>query len=194
VSVVGFGVLCTRVLGVPVPLHRDFDEVNLRSGPVDALGGPLQGRVLWVRLVGAGGVVLVAQDVAPRAIQVPSVSVEYADATAVADVRRRALAGTLRLEVETADEPVRRYVVPLPAATGNRWTQVICVRRAARPPARSGPIAAPGSEPPTRPRAAPAAWPGGTNPGGRPGVGPRARGSRARIDSRRLPPHTRVTH
>jgi uncharacterized protein YqjF (DUF2071 family) len=29
-SVVGFRFLRTRVLGVPVPLHRDFDEVNLR--------------------------------------------------------------------------------------------------------------------------------------------------------------------
>src|SRR5688572_22928209 len=30
VSVVGFRFLDTRVLGVPVPGHRDFDEVNLR--------------------------------------------------------------------------------------------------------------------------------------------------------------------
>jgi uncharacterized protein YqjF (DUF2071 family) len=30
VSVVGFRFLGTRVLGIPVPLHRDFDEVNLR--------------------------------------------------------------------------------------------------------------------------------------------------------------------
>jgi uncharacterized protein YqjF (DUF2071 family) len=30
VSVVGFRFLNTRVLGVPVPRHRDFDEVNLR--------------------------------------------------------------------------------------------------------------------------------------------------------------------
>ena len=30
VSVVGFRFLDTRVLGVPVPLHRNFDEVNLR--------------------------------------------------------------------------------------------------------------------------------------------------------------------
>ena len=29
-SVVGFRFLGTRVLGVPVPFHRDFDEVNLR--------------------------------------------------------------------------------------------------------------------------------------------------------------------
>ena len=30
VSMVGFQFLDTRVLGVPIPLHRDFDEVNLR--------------------------------------------------------------------------------------------------------------------------------------------------------------------
>ena len=30
VSVVGFRFLDTRVRGVPVPLHRNFDEVNLR--------------------------------------------------------------------------------------------------------------------------------------------------------------------
>ncbi len=30
VSVVGFLFLNTRVLGVPIPLHRDFEEVNLR--------------------------------------------------------------------------------------------------------------------------------------------------------------------
>lgn len=30
VSVVGFQFLDTRVLGLPIPLHRDFDEVNLR--------------------------------------------------------------------------------------------------------------------------------------------------------------------
>ena len=29
-SVVGFRFVDTRVLGVPIPLHRDFDEVNLR--------------------------------------------------------------------------------------------------------------------------------------------------------------------
>ena len=30
VSVVGFRFLDTRVLGIPIPFHRDFDEVNLR--------------------------------------------------------------------------------------------------------------------------------------------------------------------
>ena len=30
VSVVGFQVLNTRVFGIPIPLHRDFEEVNLR--------------------------------------------------------------------------------------------------------------------------------------------------------------------
>src|SRR2546422_5036260 len=30
VSIVGFLFLDTRLLGVPIPLHRDFEEVNLR--------------------------------------------------------------------------------------------------------------------------------------------------------------------
>ena len=30
VSVVGFRFLDTRVVGVPIPFHRNFDEVNLR--------------------------------------------------------------------------------------------------------------------------------------------------------------------
>ena len=30
VSVVGFRFLDTRVFGIPIPLHRDFDEINLR--------------------------------------------------------------------------------------------------------------------------------------------------------------------
>src|SRR5918996_5117390 len=30
VSVVGFRFLRTRVLGLPIPFHRDFEEVNLR--------------------------------------------------------------------------------------------------------------------------------------------------------------------
>src|SRR2546423_10393007 len=30
VSVVGFRFLDTRLLGLPIPAHRDFDEVNLR--------------------------------------------------------------------------------------------------------------------------------------------------------------------
>src|SRR5262245_50304178 len=30
VSIVGFRFCDTRLLGIPVPLHRDFDEVNLR--------------------------------------------------------------------------------------------------------------------------------------------------------------------
>src|SRR5207248_7125772 len=30
VSIVGFLFLDTRLLGLPIPLHRDFEEVNLR--------------------------------------------------------------------------------------------------------------------------------------------------------------------
>lgn len=57
VSVVGFRFLNTRVLGMPVPLHRNFDEVNLR---------------FYVRRAGAGGwrraVVFIRELVPRRAI------------------------------------------------------------------------------------------------------------------------------
>jgi hypothetical protein len=63
VSVVGFRFLRTRVLGVPVPLHRDFDEVNLRfyvrreAGPGDIRRG-----VTFVReLVPRPAIALVAR-------------------------------------------------------------------------------------------------------------------------------------
>lgn len=56
VSVVGFRFLDTRVLGLPVPLHRNFDEVNLR---------------FYVRRIGEDGAwrrgVVFVREVVPRA-------------------------------------------------------------------------------------------------------------------------------
>src|SRR5919199_3954177 len=50
VSVVGFRFLATRVLGVPVPFHRDFDEVNLRFYVRRELpGGEVRRGVTFVR-------------------------------------------------------------------------------------------------------------------------------------------------
>jgi len=63
VSVVGFRFLDTRLFGVPVPLHRDFDEVNLRfyvrrEGP----GGEARRGVVFVReLVPRRAIALVAR-------------------------------------------------------------------------------------------------------------------------------------
>jgi uncharacterized protein YqjF (DUF2071 family) len=57
VSVVGFRFLHTRVLGVPVPFHRHFDEVNLRFYVVRKRAGE------WLK-----GVVFVKELVPRRAI------------------------------------------------------------------------------------------------------------------------------
>lgn len=63
VSVVGFRFLRTRVLGAPVPGHRDFDEVNLRFYVRRELpGGELRRGVTFVReLVPRAAVALVAR-------------------------------------------------------------------------------------------------------------------------------------
>ena len=87
VSVVGFRFLRTRVLGVPVPLHRDFDEVNLRFYVRrTTVGGEARRGVAFVReLVPRPAIALVARlaynepylavpmrSEAPRAAAVPA--------------------------------------------------------------------------------------------------------------------------
>ncbi len=49
VSIVAFRFLDTRLLGVPVPLHRDFDEINLRAYVRRKVGGAWQRGVVFVR-------------------------------------------------------------------------------------------------------------------------------------------------
>lgn len=49
VSMVGFQFLETRVLGVPIPFHRDFDEVNLRFYVRRRVGDELRRGVVFVR-------------------------------------------------------------------------------------------------------------------------------------------------
>ena len=50
VSVVGFRFTRTRVLGVPIPLHEDFDEVNLRFYVRrDVEGAPARHGVVFIR-------------------------------------------------------------------------------------------------------------------------------------------------
>jgi hypothetical protein len=63
VSVVGFRFLDTRVLGVAIPGHRGFDEVNLRLYVrCDAPGGETRRGVVFVReLVSRAAVALVAR-------------------------------------------------------------------------------------------------------------------------------------
>jgi uncharacterized protein len=48
-SVVAFRFLRTRVLGVPVPWHRDFDEVNLRFYVRREVGGQWRRAAVFVR-------------------------------------------------------------------------------------------------------------------------------------------------
>jgi uncharacterized protein YqjF (DUF2071 family) len=43
-SVVGFLFLDTRLVGVPIPLHRDFEEVNLRFLCAEKIGGHMAAR------------------------------------------------------------------------------------------------------------------------------------------------------
>ena len=49
VSVVGFLFLDTRVLGVPVPFHRDFEELNLRFYVRREVNGELRRGVVFVK-------------------------------------------------------------------------------------------------------------------------------------------------
>ena len=49
VSVVGFRFLRTRLLGVPLPMHRDFDEVNLRFYVRAVTDGETRRGVVFIR-------------------------------------------------------------------------------------------------------------------------------------------------
>jgi len=48
-SVVGFRFLNTRLLGVPIPFHRDFDEVNLRCYVKRTVNGQTRRGVTFIR-------------------------------------------------------------------------------------------------------------------------------------------------
>jgi uncharacterized protein YqjF (DUF2071 family) len=48
-SLVGFLFINTRVLGVPVPWHRDFEEVNLRFYVRRSVGGEARRAVVFIR-------------------------------------------------------------------------------------------------------------------------------------------------
>jgi uncharacterized protein len=49
VSMVGFMFLDTRVLGIPVPMHRDFEEVNLRFYVRRVVGAEVRRGVVFVK-------------------------------------------------------------------------------------------------------------------------------------------------
>ena len=48
-SIVGFQFLDTRLLGIPVPFHRDFEEVNLRFYVRRTVGGEVRRGVVFVK-------------------------------------------------------------------------------------------------------------------------------------------------
>ena len=48
-SLVGFRFLNTKILGVPVPFHRNFDEVNLRFYVRHSVGGVVKRGVVFIR-------------------------------------------------------------------------------------------------------------------------------------------------
>lgn len=63
VSVVGFRFLDTRVLGIPVPFHRDFEEVNLRFYVRSKHAGEWRRGVVFVKeLVPRGAIAWVARE------------------------------------------------------------------------------------------------------------------------------------
>ena len=49
VSVVGFMFLDTRIMGIPVPFHRNFEEVNLRFYVTRAVDGEIRRGAVFVK-------------------------------------------------------------------------------------------------------------------------------------------------
>jgi uncharacterized protein YqjF (DUF2071 family) len=116
VSVVGFRFLDTRLRGLPIPGHRDFDEVNLRFYVRREVGGEVRRGVVFVR------------ELVPRA--------------AIAWLARRAYnepyrAVPMRSTVPAAGAPPGRLVYAW--RIGGRWQHVAAtaVGEAAVPPSDS---------------------------------------------------------
>src|ERR1019366_2269892 len=61
-SLVGFQFLNTKVLGLPIPFHRNFEEVNLRFYVRREVGGEVRRGVVFIReLVPRQAIALVAR-------------------------------------------------------------------------------------------------------------------------------------
>jgi len=62
VSLVGFRFLDTKVLGIPIPFHRDFDEVNLRFYVRRNTGSEIRRGVVFIReVVPKGAIAAIAR-------------------------------------------------------------------------------------------------------------------------------------
>ena len=83
VSAVGFLFLETRVLGVPVPFHADFEEVNLRFYVRRESGGSLRRGVVFVSLNYRIGV-----------FRPSTTTVKWASRLPIPGIRRRPQRGT----------------------------------------------------------------------------------------------------
>jgi len=57
VSLVGFRFLSTRVLGMPIPFHRDFDEINLRFYVSRREGDELRRGVVFIKEIVPRGMI-----------------------------------------------------------------------------------------------------------------------------------------
>lgn len=110
VSVVGFRFLRSRVLGFSVPLHRDFDEVNLRFYVRAEASGQARRGVVFIReIVPRRAIALMAR----LAYNEPYIAVPMRSATPAqhdsepgrVEYAWRSAAGWNRLSLEAADEP-----------------------------------------------------------------------------------------
>ena len=106
VSVVGFLFLDTRVLGLPIPLHRDFEEVNLRFYVRKKSGDT------WRR-----GVVFIQEMVPRRAIALIARAF-YGEPYRALPMKHEIEHVDLRLRVEYAWRPGTRWESLKMAATG----------------------------------------------------------------------------
>lgn len=97
VSVVGFMFRDTRVLGVPIPFHRTFEEVNLRTYVRRVVDGAERHGVTFIReLVPRRAIAIVARSsynepyrALPMAHRITDDSVEYSWRTRAASTRVR---------------------------------------------------------------------------------------------------------
>jgi uncharacterized protein len=109
VSLVGFRFLNAKVLGVPIPFHRNFDEVNLRFYVRRREGSEVRRGVVFVReIVPRWAIATVARVTynEPYVSLPMSHSIEpRSDGRLDVEYRWRASTGWNRLSVSTASEP-----------------------------------------------------------------------------------------
>src|SRR5713101_1040010 len=92
VSVVGFLFLNTRVLGIPIPFHRDFEEVNLRFYVRRKMSDGWRRAVVFVK------------ELVPRAAIALTARMVYGE-------NYVALPMNHRIEVENGSDPAARRVI-----------------------------------------------------------------------------------